>query len=164
MHLIFYLIFIQYTIKLYESEANLPFCLFCFLNTSSFPTPKYNRLYALCSFHLHRPPSPLSILYQNPLSSQFLLSYSKGYSFLSYLHSSFLHSVLIFFSEVKYKAFLCLLFRLTSVLSTSSIIIGFFHMSSTTPLSYILLVFIAHINLAHITIIRVVIGVQSKLF
>ena len=65
-----------------------------------------------------------------------------------------------FFSKVKYNAFLCLSFHLIGVLSTSSTIIGVYDMSSTTPLSYILLMFIAHINLAHITITRVSIGVQ----
>ena len=47
------------------------------LSSFSFPTSIYNRLHARYSFHLPRLPSPLSILYQNLVSSQFLLLYSK---------------------------------------------------------------------------------------
>ena len=64
------------------------------------------------------------------------------------------------FSDIKYKVFLCLFFCLIGVISTSSTIVGVYDMPSTTPLSYILLVFVSHINLARITIIRVAIGVQ----
>ena len=138
-------------------------CLFvCFilLNTSSFPTLIYNFLHALCFLHLHRPPLPISILYQNPVSSRFLLSYSKGYFFLSYLQKIPILSLNLSFSEVKYKAFLRILFHLTGILSTSFIIFGVYDLSSTTPLSYILLVFISHIYLEHIMIIRVAIGIQ----
>ena len=58
------------------------------------------------------------------------------------------------------QSILRLLFRLTGVLSTCSTIIVVYNIFSITPLSYILLVFRAHLNLVHITIISVVIGIQ----
>ena len=66
------------------------------------------------------------------------------------------------FSEVKYKGFLRLLFDLTGVLSTSSIIIDITDMSSTTPLWCILPMYLSHMNLAFIMnqIICVAIGIQ----
>jgi hypothetical protein len=80
--------------------------------------------FAFCTFIiLHR--------IENPMSSQFLLPYSTSFFCLPYLHSSFSTlSLNLFFSEVKYKAFLRLLFGLTGVLSTSFTIVSVYDMFS----------------------------------
>ena len=76
---------------------------------------------------------------------------------------AFLFSTLnlnLFFSKVKYKAFIRLLLGLTCVLSTFSTIVGVYNVSFISPLSFLFPMCLSYINPAYITIIHVAIGVQ----